>query len=317
MAYLQIPVMGMAIFGLIIAIVMRMIVFPDTTNVSIFADKTAVEEEVEKQHILSKADVTKSFWLYYFGCEESNSYERLQSLVFCASMAPALKKLYPNKEDLSDALKRHLVFFNTEGTLGGIIQGISLAMEEEKAIEGKIPGSAITSIKTGLMGPIAGMGDGIVWAVVMPVIFGIFIPFAAEGNPIGGIMPLILWPGVTIIIQYFITHYGYKLGRESITGILQSGMMQSIIYAANILGLIMMGALSSSYITITTPLAFTMAAGNTIELQSILDGVIPNVLPLVAVFAIYFYMQKKGPRYNRILLAIIVISFICAALGIL
>ena len=38
-------------------------------------------------------------------------------------------------------------------------------------------------------------------------------------------------------------------------------MMQSIIYAANILGLIMMGALSSSYITITTPLAFTMAAG--------------------------------------------------------
>ena len=68
-------------------------------------------------------------------------------------MAPALKKLYPNKEDLSDALKRHLVFFNTEGTLGGIIQGISLAMEEEKAIEGKIPGSAITSIKTGTHGP--------------------------------------------------------------------------------------------------------------------------------------------------------------------
>lgn len=316
-AYLNIPVMGMAIFGLIIAIVMRMIVFPDTTNVSIFADKTAVEEEAEKQHILSKADVSRSFWLYYFGCEESNSYERLQSLVFCASMAPALKKLYPNKEDLSEALKRHLVFFNTEGTLGGIIQGISLAMEEEKAIEGKIPGSAITSIKTGLMGPIAGMGDGIVWAVVMPVIFGIFIPFAAEGNPIGGIMPLILWPGITIIIQYFITHYGYKLGRESITGILQSGMMQSIIYAANILGLIMMGALSSSYITISTPLNFTMAAGNTLEIQSILDAVIPNVLPLVAVFAIYFYMQKKGPRYNRILLAIIAISIICAVLGIL
>jgi mannose/fructose/N-acetylgalactosamine-specific phosphotransferase system component IID len=79
----------------------------------------------------------------------------------------------------------------------------------------------------------------------------------------------------------------------------------------------MMGALSSSYITITTPLSFTMAAGNTLEIQSILDAVIPNVLPLVAVFAIYFYMQKKGPRYNRILLAIIVISIICAVLGIL
>ena len=161
------------------------------------------------------------------------------------------------------------------------------------------------------------MGDGIVWAVVMPVIFGIFIPFAAQGSAFGGIMPLILWPGITMLIQYLITHYGYRLGRQSITGILQSGMMKSIIFAANVLGLIMMGALSSSYISITTPLSFTMAAGNTLDIQSILDAVVPNVLPLVAVFGIYFYMQKKGPRYNRILLAVIVVSVICAFLGIL
>ena len=38
---------------------------------------------------------------------------------------------------------------------------------------------------------------------------------------------------------------------------------------------------------------------------------------LVAVFGIYFYMQKKGPRYNVILLSIIVISVVCALLGIL
>lgn len=316
-AYLNIPVMGMAIFGLIIAIVLRMIMFPDAAKTSIFTKQDDAEDAAEKKHILTKADVTKSFWLYYFGCEESNSYERLQSLVFCAAMAPSLKKLYPDKKDLSEALTRHLAFFNTEGTLGGIIEGIALAMEEEKAIEGKIPGEAITSIKTGLMGPIAGMGDGIVWAVVMPVIFGIFIPFASEGSPVGGIMPLILWPGCTILIQYFITHYGYRLGRSSIAGILQSGMMQSIIFAANVLGLIMMGALSSSYVTITTPLTFTMAAGNTLVIQDILDAVIPNVLPLFAVFGIYFYMQKKGPRYNRILLAIIVVSVICAFFGIL
>mgnify|MGYP000844998671 CR=1 FL=1 len=314
-AYLDIPVMGMAIFGLIIAVVLRMIMFPEAAGASIFASKG--DARGEKRRVLSKADVTKSFWLYYFGCEESNSYERLQSLVYCAAMAPSLQKLYPNKDDLSEALTRHLAFFNTEGTLGGVIQGISLAMEEEKALEGKIPGEAITSIKTGLMGPIAGMGDGIVWAVVMPVIFGIFIPFATQGSAFGGIMPLILWPGITMLIQYLITHYGYRLGRQSIMGILQSGMMKSIIFAANVLGLIMMGALSSSYISITTPLSFTMAAGNTLDIQSILDAVVPNVLPLVAVFGIYFYMQKKGPRYNRILLAVIVVSVICAFLGIL
>ncbi len=317
-AYLQIPVMGMAIFGLIIALVMRRVTFPDLANAQIFADKTMLQEEAMKRHILSKADVTKSFWLYYFGCEMSNSYERLQSLVFCASMAPALKKIYPQKEEFVEALKRHLVFFNTEGSLGGIIQGISLAMEEERAAsDGKVPGEAITAIKTGLMGPIAGMGDGIVWAVVMPVIYGTCVPIAAAGNPMGGILPLILWPGITMLIQYFITHYGYRLGRESIMGILKSGMMQSIIYAANLLGLIMMGALSSSYVSVSTPLSFTMAGGNSLVIQDILDAVIPGILPLVAIFGIYVYMQKKGPRFNRILIAIIAISVACAALGIL
>ena len=190
-------------------------------------------------------------------------------------------------------------------------------MEEESASEKSLPGSAITSIKTGLMGPIAGMGDGIVWAVVMPIIYGVFIPYASQGSLLGGIAPLILWPGITIAIQYFMTHRGYKLGRESITGILQSGVMQSIIYAANVLGLIMMGALSSSYISITTPFQITMGAGNTLVFQEILDAVVPGILPLVAVFAIYGYMMKKGPRYNVILISIVVISVVCALLGIL
>lgn len=331
-AYLEIPVMGMAIFGLIVALVLRMIMFPDVTGTArvssagtaapvevspVVGDEAKTIKQAEKSGLITKRDVTKAFWIYYFGCEESNSYERLQSLVFCASMTPILKKLYPAKEDLSEALKRHLAFFNTEGSLGGIIQGIAIAMEEEKAVDGNLPGSAITSIKTGLMGPIAGMGDAIVWAVVMPVIYGIFIPFAEQGSALGGIAPLILWPGISIIIQYFMTQRGYSLGRESITGLLKSGVMQSIIFAANVLGLIMMGALSSSYITISSPLELTLGAGNVIGVQEILDSIAPGILPLVAIFAIYFYMMKKGPRYNVILISIVVISVICALLGIL
>ena len=66
------------------------------------------QPEVSKK--LTKKDITKSMWIYYAGAELSNSYERLQSLVFCASMTPILKKLYSTDEELSEALKRHLVF---------------------------------------------------------------------------------------------------------------------------------------------------------------------------------------------------------------
>ncbi len=112
-------------------------------------------------------------------------------------MTPIIKKLYPQKEEQVEALKRHLNFFNSEQTFGAVIQGISIAMEEQKTRGEPINDSSITGIKTGLMGPLAGMGDSIIWAAVMPLLIAIFIPFAANGSAMGGIIPLILYPAIT------------------------------------------------------------------------------------------------------------------------
>ncbi len=167
------------------------------------------------------------------------------------------------------------------------------------------------------MGPVAGMGDAIVWAAIMPIIIGIFLPYAANGNPIGGIMPLILYPAITIAISYYLIHRGYSLGKKSIMNILQSGQMKSIIFTANVIGLTMMGALSAMYVKVATPLTFVIGEGTTIVVQDILNQILPGLLPLVAVFGIYFYLVKKGPRYNRILIAVLVISIVTSLLGVL
>lgn len=275
-----------------------------------------VNTTAEPGRKLTKKDITKSMWIYYAGAELSNSYERLQSLVFCASMTPILKKLYSTDEELSAALKRHLVFFNTEGILGAIIQGITISMEEQKANGENVTDGAITGIKTGLMGPIAGMGDAIIWAALMPILFSIFLPFASEGSAFGGIMPLILYPAITIVISYLLIHNGYTLGKKSIVTLLHGGKMKSIIFTANVIGLTMMGALSASYVTLSTPLEFTVRGGSSIIVQDILDMVAPGILPLAAVFIIYAYLRKKGPRYTKILLTVVIVSVIASVLGI-
>lgn len=271
----------------------------------------------ETGSVITKSDVTKCFIINYMGVETSNSYERLQSLMFCASMIPVLKKLYPEKEELSKALKRHLIFYNSEGTLAAVIQGIVIAMEEEKSKDNVVTTSAITGIKTGLMGPVAGMGDAIIWAVLMPLIISLFLPYASNGSALGGILPLILYPALTILISYTLTHRGYSLGRKSITSILEGGQMKRIIFTANVIGLFMMGSLTASYVTITTPFVMNFNNGAQIVMQDILDQIIPGLLPLLAVFSIYFYLIKRGPRYNTILMFIIAFSVICSILGLL
>lgn len=266
---------------------------------------------------LTKKDVFKSWLIYQLGCETSNSYERLQSLIFCASMIPAIKKLYHNQEEQKEALRRHLNFFNTEGTMGSSIQGVVLAMEEEKSNGADISDSAITSIKTGLMGPMAGIGDAIIWAAIMPLIISIFIPMAKDGSAIAGIAPLIIYTGITMYLSYVLMNQSYSLGKNSIITLLQGGKIKQAIYGANVLGMIMMGALSASYVSVSTPLKIATSAGATVVLQEILDGIMKGLLPLTAVFAIYFFMIKKGPRYGIIISSIVLISIIGSFLGIL
>ncbi|EBJ7269360.1 PTS system mannose/fructose/sorbose family transporter subunit IID [Salmonella enterica] len=270
-------------------------------------------ERARESSALTKADITKAWFIYWLGAEVSSSYERLQSLIFCASMTPIIKKLYPQKEEQVEALKR----LNSEQTFGAVIQGISIAMEEQKTRGEPISDASITGIKTGLMGPLAGMGDSIIWAAVMPLLIAIFIPFAANGSAMGGIVPLILYPAITLAISYGMVHKGYTLGRDSIIGLLQGGRIKELIYGANVLGLIMMGALSASYVKITTPLKISALKGSEVVVQQILDSIAPGLLPLAAVFAIYFYLVKKGPRYTTILLSIVALSIVCSLLGVL
>lgn len=274
-------------------------------------------ERARQTNVLTKRDITKAWFIYWLGAEVSSSYERLQSLIFCASMTPIIKKLYPQKEEQVEALKRHLNFFNSEQTFGAVIQGVAIAMEEQKTRGEPIADSSITGIKTGLMGPLAGIGDSVIWAAIMPLLIAIFIPFAAKGSAMGGIMPVVLYTGITLAISYGLAHKGYTLGRDSIIGLLQGGKIKELIYGANVLGLIMMGALSASYVKITTPLKFSALQGSEVVAQQILDSIAPGILPLTAVFAIYFYLVKKGPRYTTILLSVVVLSVFCSLFGIL
>lgn len=265
---------------------------------------------------LTKKDITKTWNLWYLQPEISNSFERMQALSFCACMTPCLKKLYPDKEEYAQALQRHLQFYNSEGIFGSVIHGITLSLEEQKANGEMIGDEMITSIKTGLMGPLAGIGDTLTWATLKPLFYSIGVTFAMQGSLIGAFIPL-LFALVTYIIGYYVIHFGYKLGKESVALMLHNGIINKVITSTAILGLFMMGALSASYIKVETILKFKLAnAKEPLVIQNILDSICPGLLPLIAVMRIYLYFRKKGQNYNMILIIILAVSLIGAFIGI-
>ncbi len=69
-------------------------------------------QQAETTGLVTARDLRRVFWRS-FQMEFSWNYERQMNLAFVYTLIPVLKKLYSRKEDLAEALKRHLAFFNT------------------------------------------------------------------------------------------------------------------------------------------------------------------------------------------------------------
>ena len=269
-------------------------------------------EDKKQEKILNKKDITKAYIRWWWTAEISNSFERMQAVAVCATMGPILQKLYKNKEDLVAALKRHLIFFNSQAIWGGLIHGTAIAMEEEKAMGQEIPDEVITGIKTGLMGPLAGIGDTLDWGTMQTLFTAIAISFGATGSIVAPIFPCIL--GIWLFVEgLYLFRFGYSLGRESIRHILSGGIVKKLIDGASILGLFMMGSLSAMVVKLNTTIKFDVS-GKDFIVQDVLDKIAPGLLPLGAIFLVYWMMKYKKMGITKVLCILVVLSIVGAVI---
>lgn len=80
----------------------------------------------------------------------------------------------------------------------------------------------------------------------------------------------------------------------------------------------MMGALSSTYVEVSTPIQFSFGSETEpFVLQEVLDSIVPGLLPLAVVLGIYWWLLKKNQNFAIIMLLIIAVALIGAITGIL
>ena len=274
---------------------------------------------------LSKSD-RRSVMLRSQFLQGSWNYERMQNGGWAYSLIPALKKLYPNKDDASAALKRHMEFFNTHPYIAAPILGVTLALEEERANGSKSDDAAIQGVKVGMMGPLAGIGDPVFWFTVRPILGAIAASLASGGSLIAPLFFFIVWNVIRIGFLWYTQEFGYQKGAE-ITKDLSGGLLQTITKGASILGMFVMGILVQRWTKINfsmnvskVPLSkgayieFPKGSINSTQLQKILgdvakglsltpekvttlqnnlDELVPGLAALLLTFLCMWLLKKK------------------------
>lgn len=273
-----------------------------------------IRNEVKQEKRITNKDLMKVWWRWVFFQEASVSYERLQAPGFFYAISPVLVKLYgDNPEELTAACKRHMQFYNSEPYCGLAIHGITLALEEERANGAPISDEAINSLKTGLMGPLAGLGDSVRAGTIAPIVTAFCISIGQTGNLIApflleGILVAIVWPFAIWLLKK-----SYHTGKEGIQEIFSSGKLNWITTMTSTLGGITLGALAASYVTLSSSLEFVLGKGSKIALQAdVLDVILKNILPLSMVLLSVYLLNKKVSAVKIIL----ILAAVCA-LGVL
>jgi len=246
---------------------------------------------------LTKKDIRSTYWRSTFLLGSFN-FERMQSMGFCVSMIPVIKRFYSNKEDQAAALKRHLEFFNTQPWVASPIIGVTAAMEQERANGAKnIDDAAISGVKVGLMGPLAGVGDPIFWGTLRPVLAALGAGLAITGNWIG---PLLFFIGINLcraLTRWYGFKYGYEKGTEIVND-MGGGRLQKLTQGASILGLFVMGSLVSKWTTINISLELLryknqMGEEVVTTVQSVLNDLLPGLAALLLTFFCMYLLRKK------------------------
>ena len=228
----------------------------------------------------------------------SFNFERMQSMGFCVSMIPVIKRFYSSKEDQAAALKRHLEFFNTQPWVGSAVMGVTAAMEQERANGSKdIDDAAISGVKVGLMGPLAGVGDPIFWGTLRPVFAALGAGLALTDSLLGPLLFFILINLARSLTRWYGFKYGYEKGTEIVSD-MGGGRLQKLTQGASILGLFVMGSLVSKWTSINIPFELSRyknALGEEVvtTVQSVLNDLLPGLAALLLTFFCMYLLRRK------------------------
>lgn len=303
-SYLKLPMIAIGGLGVIAALIVTSITHKEEED---HADLSSSDQKDKTDHKITKKDI-RSMFLRSLALEANFNFETWQNTGFAFSIMPVLKRLYHTKESMRLALKRHLQFFNTAPHGSTLIIGMTAAMEEQNSKSEDFDAESINAVKLGLMGPLAGVFDSLFWGTLKVIAAGIGTSLALEGNILGPVLFLLIFNVPHLILRYNLTFIGYNEGNKFLQKLSKSNVMDKLTFGASILGLMVVGAMPALLMSIKTPL--TIGSGESaVTVQSILDQIVPNILPLALTFLVYYFV-RRNVKTTYLLLGLLLAGFL-------
>jgi len=230
----------------------------------------------------------------------------MQGLGVAHALSPALAALYPAGSNRNQAIARHLAYFNTEPNLGAFIIGISLAMEERVQV-GSVDPDSVHAMKTGLMGPLAAVGDTLIQGTLVPAALLLALGLTQSHGLWG---PALYVVGISLVIWGVgagAFWQGYRSGRAVLDRWLASGVWQRVLAGLERFASLMLGVVLARL----APLQL-----NPDMWSASLAGPVGQALSLLAVLGLV-WLFRRGFKLPWVMTALWLVGALLGVTGVL
>lgn len=305
-SYMHLPMIAIGGLGVIIALIV-------TKSTGDGATAPAGEGPVADNPgaVVGNRTLRSVFWRS-MALEANFNFETWQNTGVAFALVPVLRRTCPDRASMARALERHLQFFNTSPYGSTLIFGITAAMEEQRYKDPDFDEDSINAVKLGLMGPLAGVFDSLFWGTLKVIAAGVGTSLALKGSLLGPLLFLVIFNVPHLLLRYRLTFTGYGAGTRFLQRLQGSHVMDRLTHGASILGLMVVGAMPATLMTVGTPLRISEG----VTLQSVLDQVAPGLIPLGLTFLVYAGL-KRNIKTTYLLVGLLALGFCGSLLHIL
>ena len=272
----------------------------------------------EKKQILSKEIIRKCYLNWMFFNLSLQQPEVMQAPALVRMFGDIREDLYPGDfEKQKELMERHFTFFNTEPFVGCLIPGIALGMEAQKASGEDVPDMLITSIKSALMGPFAGVGDALLPGTLIPILLAVGCGLSADGSVTGVLFYAVSFLAIMVPLTWYLFNLGVNTGAKAAELVLGNDLKDDIINALTTVGLVVVGCTACSYAKLNIGWKYIKDGVTLVDLGALINSIWPKLPVFLAAMGTYYLMAKKNWSTVKVILLYLVVAIVGYFTGIL
>lgn len=246
-----------------------------------------------------------------FMVSASKNSETGEAYGWCHALAPALKKIHENEEDLALSMGHNLEYVETGSFFSTLAMGVVLSMEAQKCdLE------TIRSVRTTMNVLCNSLSHALFNLMILSTIAIACIPGANNGNVASVVVFALAAMILTVVLHFVLIKVGYAQGTKIMEKLMKK--KEDLAQASKIMGGFTVGGLivlATKHIGTSNTLVSAVQSSSLSSVASNILNAVPACIGLVCTYVFYYLLTKKNYSITKCVGIVVLIGCIMIAIS--